>query len=701
MLSKIRSHARGFSFPSWSVPIALLVLVLLSYGLRALSLGFYWDDWPYLWYFQRLGAAGIIDAFTKDRPFLSFIYIITLKVLGSSSQAWQIFALLARWLCSLSLWWVLKLTWPRHANKTVWAVFLFTVYPGFTQQWIAVIYGQAFILFASLFLSIGITLCMARLRSALPVWLIAAGTILALGLSGFTMFSTEYFFGLELLRPMLLWLILATAANGSPTVLMADWKKRLTQTTLWWLPYLLLMIVFVIWRGFIHIFPSATLSALQGVSNSPVQGLENLALTIIEDLVEASLAAWGQPLQLAGFIETGAGGLRLLAIILGVGVLFWLYLARLFPQVAEEDAPQAQDRNWAWQAILVGFLLFLAAGWPFWITGLPMRMGFPQDRYSLPLAPGLCLAFAGLVDLLGGQSKDRSDLVRKAAVIGIVLGLAAGFHSNLALAYRQDWNQVRNFFWQLTWRAPAVQPGTLFLTSNMPFQYYEDDSLSSPLNWTYDPDGHSKTMQYILYDMLVRKQSLPSLIPGKTVTKDFRATMFQGTTSQALVIYYNPPGCVHVLDPVYDAEQYNLPDRVQMALPLSNPRQWVLDQGSSAAPPIAIFGGEPKYRWCYYYEKAELARQQNNWGKIRTLANESIHAGYRPEDPAEYLPFIEGYTRLGYSDDAYQLTLSAYAASLDLQPALCAVWRRADQAGAKVREAVRQKLQTNLNCSIP
>ena len=105
--------------------IALLILVFLSYGLRVFSLGFYWDDWPYLWFFERLGPSGIVQAFTGDRPFLSFIYIICLSIFGHSIIGWQIFGLLARWLCSLGLWWALKLTWPGQTDKAAWAAFLF------------------------------------------------------------------------------------------------------------------------------------------------------------------------------------------------------------------------------------------------------------------------------------------------------------------------------------------------------------------------------------------------------------------------------------------------------------------------------------------------------------------------------------------------------------------------------------------------
>jgi hypothetical protein len=364
-----------------------------------------------------------------------------------------------------------------------------------------------------------------------------------------------------------------------------------------------------------------------------------------------------------------SGGLRMLLFMAGSGLLALLYLLALRPRALQPGA--AEQPAWAWQAGLVGLLALLVAGWPFWVTGLPMHMGFPQDRYSLPLALGVCLVLAALIDGL------LKDLPRKALVLAVLLALAGGFHFNLALAYRQDWNDLRSFFWQLTWRAPGVAPNTLFLFERLPFRYYEDDSLTAPLNWIYAPEFTGRQMPYLLYDMTVRHNSLKSLAPDQAVYRDFRATYFEGSTSQVLVVDYQPIGCVHVLDPRYDAYLYGLPSRLQTALPLSAPERWVLPQSVPAQLPPDLFGSEPPHRWCYYYQKAELARQVQDWQAIHELAGASLDVGLKPELPVELLPFIEGEARFGLYDDAYELALRAFTQSPALRPALCAIWQRA------------------------
>jgi hypothetical protein len=189
-------------------------------------------------------------------------------------------------------------------------------------------------------------------------------------------------------------------------------------------------------------------------------------------------------------------------------------------------------------------------------------------------------------------------------------------------------------------------------------------------------------MNYILNDLLVRNHSLPPLEPGHPVEKSFRATQFSGTTSQILVVSYAPPGCVRILDPVYDADLYNLPERLIASLKFSRPKELIQDHNPPASPPVDIFGSEPKHRWCYYFEKADLARQNGDWKSIIELSKQSIRKGYRPDDPSEYLPFIEGYIQSSRWADGYELTVSAYQGSLALRPALCSVWRRSASKAA-------------------
>ena len=64
-------------------------------------------------------------------------------------------------------------------------------------------------------------------------------------------------------------------------------------------------------------------------------------------------------------------------------------------------------------------------------------------------------------------------------------------------------------------------------------------------------------------------------------------------------------------------------------------------------PPQDVFGPEPDHDWCYYYEKASLARQQEKWEEVIRLGNEALQNGFSPQDDIEWMPFLQAYARAG------------------------------------------------------
>ena len=140
----------------YCVPLALLVLCFMAFGLLIPSLGFYWDDFPMIWFGHLLGSAGYLETLSSDRPFLAGIYLITTSILNSTPIQWQILGILSRWITAVVLWWSLCNLWPKHTRQISWVAFLFAVYPGFKQQPISVIYSNGFILLAFYFLSWGL-----------------------------------------------------------------------------------------------------------------------------------------------------------------------------------------------------------------------------------------------------------------------------------------------------------------------------------------------------------------------------------------------------------------------------------------------------------------------------------------------------------------------------------------------------------------
>ena len=313
------------------------------------------------------------------------------------------------------------------------------------------------------------------------------------------------------------------------------------------------------------------------------------------------------------------------------------------------------------------------AGWPFWITNLPIDLRFPWDRFTLSMMLGASLLFAGLLELVTRAQWQRAIL------LGLALALAAGMHFNIANEYRKAWNLQKTFFWQLTWRAPEIQPGTLLLTAQLPFTYYSDNSLSAPLNWVYAPDLKSTQMPYLVYSLESRLgNSLPDLLAEIPIQQPYRATEFTGNTSQALGIYFIPPGCVRVLDQQVDSK---LPARlapVNRFVPLSDLSRIDLAAHRRAVPPLSIFGSEPAHDGCYDFEKADLARQQGDWGQVAKIADHALKSKPRlyEANAPELVTYILGYAHTGQWKKAQVLTQEAMQINVQMKDMLCYNWRQ-------------------------
>ena len=61
--------------------------------------------------------------------------------------------------------------------------------------------------------------------------------------------------------------------------------------------------------------------------------------------------------------------------------------------------------------------------------------------------------------------------------------------------------------------------------------------------------------------------------------------------------------------------------------------------------------------WCYFYEKAALARQRGDWQEVINLGEQAEKAGLKPYDRIEWLPFLEAYARHGDLKKARNLAL--------------------------------------------
>ncbi|MFC1878740.1 hypothetical protein ACFLZW_02390 [Chloroflexota bacterium] len=684
---------KRFKLPMWTLPLLLLGAGFLSYGLLTAEVGLHWDDLPSIWFLHYWGPKIFPQAFAIDRPLQGWLFVLTTSIIGESQVGWHIFGIISRCLAGLALFWMLRLLWPKNSGQIAWISLLFVVYPGFTQQFISITYGHQFLILTVFFLSLGFMLLAWRK----PAWAWPL-TILSLALGTSTMLMLEYFVGLELLRPLLLWLVLQE--NNSEERLQLR-RADLRRTGLRWLPYSAMLVFFVIWR-LLNKTPRGDIIIFDRLRANPLLTLVELTGTVIQDLIEAGLLAWVKILDFSTLGEfVPAIILRYILLVLACAGLVFVTLSLLRQGSGQEQGrTTTARRSWARQALLVGGYALLISGAPVWVTNLHIDLSWPWNRFTIPMMIGAVILLVGLVESL---TRKR---VQSIIIVALLAGLAAGSHYQTAQRFRQDWLSQRDFFWQLVWRAPMIKPGTLLLTSELGLAYNSDNSLSSSLNWTYAPDNQARKMVYLLYDLEVRSGTgLTELQPDIIVHEPYRAVDFEGTTSQALVVLYQPPDCLKVIDPIFDRLLPDKPQHIREALALSDPDLIVTDAAASATPPSDLMGPEPKHGWCYYFQKAELARQNGDWEEIVSLGQIALKLDetFHKRSVAELVPYIEGYARSGRWPKALALTQRSFKESEENLLMLCDTWERLSEAAAldENGQITLESIRLELACPAP
>lgn len=627
----------------------LLLVAALTYGLFFWQRGFYWDEFPWAWIYFRLGPDVLTKTFSTSRPFWGVIYQWTLPLLGPNPWAWQVLAILLRWLTAVLFWKILRLSYPSHPKPALWASLFFLVYPGMGQQYIALMYSHFYIVLSVFLLSLYLSLLALKSeknRAALffTSYLLAAVHLLTM----------EYFYFLEFARIFLFWHIL----EGTN-------KVRIQKSISYFLPYFFIFIGVTIWRTFFFAFQNASYQyiLLDAFREDFLSGFFLLVGNVLLSFWRTVYEAWLLPFLTIGF--TGLGPLTLslvLVLLFSITFLTGIYLFQF-------RSLESDDRDFARQAGLVGFVLWGLAGGSVWVIGVVPQFNFSMDRFMLPFMLGSSLLLACLVALIKNQ---RAQMI----LVALLVGFAGSRHIRLDDVFRRDWATQQNFFQQMTMRIPALEKGTILLSNDLPVTYYSDNSLTGPLNWIYSPPGE---MDLMLYFASVRVgKTLPSIEPNQLHSLYYIGPTFYGNTSNILVINYSPPGCFRVIDSEVEANNRLLPPAVRDVAQYSN--QGVILFEKQNQLPGSLYRGEAARDWCSYFGQAELARQKGDWEEVVRLGNIALSLDDTPNDPLERFVFIEGYAHAEDWKKAVELSRTSFKISKSyVGPLLCKLWDRIER----------------------
>lgn len=656
------------------VLIPLSLFVLLSYGFLLDKLGFYWDDWPYVWTRLELGYHGLLRHFSFSRPVAGQIHNLAILITGGSPLKAQIFGLCAQVFGSFWAGALVREVWPRKKFASVLTAFLFIAYPGFTMRPIAINFSFSYFLMGMLFLSFILSVKAAK-GSKYRVLLTAAACLISL----VNLFASEYFFLLELLRPCFL---AAALSDEQETA-----KERLTHVIRSFVPYFLVFAAGVIYRMFFN--RTQTLhyefKLLADFKSSPLAAVGNYLLQMAKDCLRVIFEAWGTVFEIPDAAAFGSRSTLLYAAIC-IGVFCTAAVMLVFASKSDDEI-QNNRENLA--MLLIGILGLLLAGQAFWLTESVIHFVFQNCRYTLPFLLGVSLILSAVLDLL------RRPRIISILLASVFIGLAAGHLFVTGNEYRRDWTLTKDFFTQLKWRVPGIEENTVVVTNVLPIRFSTDNSLTAPLNWIYAENYETDRIPYMLYTNTKREAALSGLESGNEVFQEYLSAQFFGNTDDMISVYYNAPGCVHVLDPEIDILNQMIPEIDREAAVLNDYSRIRLYDAESGLP-HKLFGNENAHGWCWYFEKADLERQRGNWEAAAALGDDAFQLDDHPNDPMEYIPFIESYAHTGRWDDALAQTEVALNVTPVMNDPLCALWRRIDRDCGGI--PIENELSEMLDC---
>ncbi len=673
----------------------MFILLFASFGWLTPWLGFYWDDWPAILTARLRETNSFWQFFGYNRPVSAWIYLVTFPVLGTRPFYWQVFALLLRWLTCVSMWWTLRLTWPKHKVWAAWPAFLFAIYPVFTQQAISVAYTQHWTCYLLFMFSLGSMLLAQRVRQRgwherrglLWFWILSILSWLSFLLE---IFSMEYFAGLELVRPLLLWF--AGTDEGQPRA------ARLKSTLVHWLPYLAGTAGFLAWRFFFVSLANPDVNSpsllAQSVS-APVATISRFLRIALQDLLYLLVQAWtnlfNTPIDLGNRFLLLTWGL---AILVAAAIFVYLYHS-------DDQTPDLPGRSSVlYQSMLIGALATVAGIFPVWATGRSVTEGMYANRFGLASMFGTSLLLISVIAWLVNNRR------KQILIFSLLIGIAAAYHIQTSNDYRWIWVKQTRFYWQLKWRAPDLKPQTAIFSDGEIFNYMGLYPTSLAINVLYLNHMNTDDLSYWFYSLgRDFEYNMDDFAKGMDTRSTHRNYIFRGNTHEGIVIQYlDDNDCLEVLSPD-DGTAPGLEPFARQAVPYSNLARITSGPGSPGTPAADIFGPEPEHGWCYFYQKASLAGQNGNWQQVVALGEQARASGYQPKASAsntsfEWLPFIEGYARSGDWQKAQDLSLAAFEKDQRIDASMCRLWDRlaASTAASPMQDEAVSTVRNQIKC---
>ena len=602
--------------------LALIAIASLVYLVHVFQFSYYRDDWYYMYDGLVGGSRFFVEYFRHLRPARGPLYELLFNWFGISPLPYHLLLFLSRLAGALGSLWFFRLLWPRQRTATFFMTLLFLIYPGFLW-WIQGFEYQPMVLSVG-FQVFSITFTLKSLELHIQgghrvLW------ILASFLTGWLcIFYVDYAIGMELFRWLCIFLYLQHNKRGT-------WRENLMQAGKWIAIYILIPILFLIWHTFI--FDNERKAADLGLQLNIAISAPTLILwwivRFLKSTLDIVLSAWIVPLN-HYFSFLRLREIVVALIVISVVILILSFIVRRQRQVTEET-PSLQ--NWSLEAIALGLIGVAGGIVPIIIANRTVALD-RFSHYALPASLAAIPLIVGLVYLV-------ENLRIRLSILFVLVGLATLTHFSLASQAKNEEQLIANFWHQVAWRAPSIRPDTLLVVNYAGLNYGDEkDIISGPANLIYYPEPQNKVdITTPISAVYMDTELMKNLLTGAQYTKGLTSN---GYNFRNLLVMTLPTetACVHVIDPSWNELSIHDPALIILTAAKSKIENIVINDTQSVPQEIA-FGSEPKHAWCYFYQKAQLARQQGDWQTVSKLAKEVKDRSLQPNDGIEWMPFLQ------------------------------------------------------------
>ncbi len=606
-------------------PAIIVLFGILSFGIFIPFLGIYSDDWVFLSAFNKYGIEGLTQYYQTNRPVLGWLFKITMPLVGKSALAWHLFGLATQISTALSFRWFILTLWPKRKLPALIGGVFFLVYPGFVLMPISLTFGHTYLVYTFFILS-----TIFLIKAAFQTKHQTLFMFLSLLLTAANLFMMEYFFCLIFIQPVILWLFIFNKQGPI--------HKRAWQVFKFYWPWLIVLVLAVIWRVFVFQFQTYNydLENLSVVQKDFFSGFVLIAKSFAGDIFKSSILTWFEPIQFLVLKQKERLVFLAASVFIIITFVITIFTLRIFKN---KNQVETSDDKFFIRGGVIALISLALAGWPFWITGLELSLHGLFSRFTLPFIFGSALLLTSVLSLF----KNQKSVI---FIASIFISIALGKQFVVNNEFRQEHLLVSSYINQLHERIPGLKPGAFIISNDLPFSYFSDATLTAIINWFYSPESTTTNLDHAISFSKDRFDAIKEdIYRFETVNFSLISDKSKSISSVALFDYgVTPAGfnsCFTVLDENnLDIYAPTIPQESFELGRFSNPGNISLSPKAETETLFdSYFPQENKNGWCMKFQKISQLLENGQFKEII----DRYEIGMKPFYKLEMLPFMVAF----------------------------------------------------------